>query len=239
MKAIIKNRGGESIPTGFTQLGELIQVFQPSELIVIAGRPSMGKSTIALNMIKHMNMCNKIPCALFSIEMTRFQVVYRLGINANNTSLFIDDSPLPTILEIQSKARKLVAKHGVKVIFIDYLQLFGMPLKAKELFKTFEEEQSYILCRLKLLSLELNVPIIVLSQLNRPVDGKEIRPVLAGFQELQSAIELCADKVCFIHRPEYFHLQGEAEFIVHDIRKEKRIVYQVENKIYKEIIIKN
>ena len=126
-----------------------------------------------------------------------------------------------------------MAEDGVRVIFIDYLQLFGMPLNVKGLFETIAEERSYILCRLKLLSLELNVPIIVLSQLNCPVDEKRIRPDLADFRDLQSAIELCADKVCFIHRPEYYHLQGEAEFIVHDIRREKCAIYHFENKIFK------
>ena len=237
MKAPFIMEEGEPLPTKLIQWDDITQVFQPSELIVIAGRPSMGKTTFALNMIKHMNMCNKISCALFSIAMTRFQVVYRLGINANNTYLFIDDTPKLTILDFQSKARKMVTKHGVKVIFIDYLQLFRMPMNVNGLFETIADEQSYILCRLKLLSVELNVPIIVLSQLNRPIDGNEIRPVLAGFREMQSAIELCADKVCFIHRPEYFHLQGEAEFIVNDIRREESIIYQAENKVFKEITI--
>ena len=165
------------------------------------------------------------------MEMNSAQVIQRLGINTNNTSLFINDSPLLTVLELQSKARKLVAEDGVRVIFIDYLQLFGMPLNVKGLFETIAEERSYILCRLKLLSLELNVPIIVLSQLNCPVDEKRIRPDLADFRDLQSAIELCADKVCFIHRPEYYHLQGGAEFIIHDIRKKKplTLTFQFEN----------
>ena len=231
MKAPFIMEEGEPLPTKLIQWDDITQVFQPSELIVIAGRPSMGKTTFALNMIKHMNMCNKISCALFSIAMTRFQVVYRLGINANNTYLFIDDTPKLTILDFQSKARKMVTKHGVKVIFIDYLQLFRMPMNVNGLFETIADEQSYILCRLKLLSVELNVPIIVLSQLNRPVDEKRIRPGLADFRDLQSAIELCVDKVCFIHRPEYYHLQGGAEFIIHDIRKKKplTLTFQFEN----------
>lgn len=203
MKATFNMKEEEPLPTKLIQWDDFTQVFPPSELIVIAGRPGMGKSTFALSMLRRMALDHKLPCALFSMQMTSFQVVQHLGINANNTSLIIDDTPLLTILEFQSKARKLVAKHGVKAIFIDYLQLFGMPLNVKELFETIAEERSYILCRLKLLSVELNVPIIVLSQLNRPVDGKEIRPVLAGFRELQSAIELLADKVYFIHRPEY------------------------------------
>jgi replicative DNA helicase len=192
----------------------------------------MGKTTFALSMLRRMAYDQKIPCALFSMEMNSAQVIQRLGINTSNTSLFIDNTPLLTILELQSKARKLVDEESVKVIFIDYLQLFGMPVNVKGLFETIAEERSYILCRLKLLSLELNVPIIVLSQLNRPVDKKRIRPGLADFRDLQNAIELCADKVCFIHRPEYYHLQGEAEFIVHDIRREKCAIYHFENKIF-------
>ncbi|MCR5850555.1 MAG: DnaB-like helicase C-terminal domain-containing protein [Bacteroidaceae bacterium] len=233
MKTTFNMKEGELLPTNFIQWDKFILGLQSSELIIIAGRPGMGKSAVALNMIKHMNMYNKYPCALFSMEMNRNHVVYRLGINTNNTTLIIDDTPLLAILDFQSKARKLVAKHGVKVIFIDYLQLFGMPLNIKELFETIAEERSYILCRLKLLSLELNVPIIVLSQLNQSVDENRIRPELADFRDLQNAIELCADKVCFIHRPEYYHLQGEAEFIVHDIRREKCTIYQFENKILK------
>ena len=214
-------------------MGDITQIIQPSELIVIAGRPGMGKSAVALNVIKHMNMYNKYPCALFSMEMNSSQVVYRLGMNANNTTLIIDYTPLLTILEFQSKARNMVAKHGVKVIFIDYLQLFGMPLNVNKLFETIAEEQSYILWRLKLLSLELNVPIIVLSQLNRSVEENRIRPGLADFRDLRHAVELCADKVCFIHRPEYYNLKSEAEFIVHDIRREKCAIYHFENKIFK------
>lgn len=233
MKATFNMEEGEPLPTKLIQWDNITQVFQPSELIVIAGRPGMGKSAVALNVIKHMNMYNKYPCALFSMEMNSSQVVYRLGMNANNTTLIIDYTPLLTILEFQSKARNMVAKHGVKVIFIDYLQLFGMPLNVNKLFETIAEEQSYILWRLKLLSLELNVPIIVLSQLNRSVEENRIRPGLADFRDLQNAIELCADKVCFIHRPEYYHLQGEAEFIVHDIRREKCAIYHFENKIFK------
>ena len=231
MEIRIKNKEGEYLPTGFTQLDELIQGWRTSELIVIAGRPGMGKTTFALSMIRRMAFDQKIPCALFSMEMNSAQVIQRLGINTNNTSLFINDSPLLTVLELQSKARKLVDEESVKVIFIDYLQLFGMPLNVKGLFKTIAEERSYILCRLKLLSLELNVPIIVLSQLNCPVDEKRIRPDLADFRDLQSAIELCADKVCFIYRPEYYHLDGGAEFIIHDIRKKKplTLTFQFEN----------
>ena len=233
MKATFNMEEGEPLPTKLIQWDNITQVFQPSELIVIAGRPGMGKTTLALSMIRRMTLDHKIPCALFSMEMNSSQVVYRLGMNANNTTLIIDYIPLLTILEFQSKARNMVAKHGVKVIFIDYLQLFGMPLNVNKLFETIAEEQSYILWRLKLLSLELNVPIIVLSQLNRSVEENRIRPGLADFRDLQNAIELCADKVCFIHRPEYYHLQGEAEFIVHDIRREKCAIYHFENKIFK------
>ena len=231
MEIRIKNKEGEYLPTGFTKLDELIQGWRTSELIVIAGRPGMGKTTLALSMIRRMVLDHKIPCALFSMGETEAQVIQRLGINTNNTSLFIDNTPLLTILELQSKARKLVDEESVKVIFIDYLQLFGLPVNVKGLFETIAEERSYILCRLKLLSLELNVPIIVLSQLNRPVDKKRIRPGLADFRDLQSAIELCADKVCFIHRPEYYHLDGGAEFIIHDIRKKKplTLTFQFEN----------
>jgi replicative DNA helicase len=231
MKATFTMKEGEPLPTKLIQWDDITQIIQPSELIVIAGRPGMGKSAVALNVIKHMNMYNKYPCALFSMEMNSAQVIQRLGINTSNTSLFIDNTPLLTILELQSKARKLVDEESVKVIFIDYLQLFGMPVNVKGLFETIAEERSFILCRLKLLSLELNVPIIVLSQLNRPVDKKRIRPGLADFRDLQSAIELCADKVCFIHRPEYYHLDGGAEFIIHDIRKKKplTLTFQFEN----------
>ena len=231
MEIRIKNKEGEYLPTGFTQLDELIQGWRTSELIVSAGRPGMGKTTLALSMIRRMVLDHKIPCALFSMGETEAQVVQCLGFNTKNTPLFINDSPLLTVLELQSKARKLVDEESVKVIFIDYLQLFGMPVNVKGLFETIAEERSYILCRLKLLSLELNVPIIVLSQLNCPVDEKRIRPDLADFRDLQSAIELCADKVCFIHRPEYYHLQGGAEFIIHDIRKKKplTLTFQFEN----------
>lgn len=234
--------------TGFKQLDEITNGWQPSELVVIAGRPSMGKTAFALSMIKRMAVDDKNPCAYFSLEMSSQQLVQRLMINVcelsdekirngqlvsnewvqfkngvqqlYNSPLYIDDTPSVSISELQTIARQIVREFGVRMILIDYLQL----VNGGEKFMNRTEEQTHILHGLKELSQELKIPIIALSQLNRTTNREDDRPGLSGFRKMEKSIEQYADKVCFIHRPEYYNAfkkagkkeSEEAEIIIYD-----------------------
>ena len=196
-KAQAKEGGLSGLPTGFQELDKITNGWQNSDLIIIAARPSMGKTAFALSMIKRMAVDYKIPCAMFS--------------------------PSLSVFELQTKARRLVREYGIKAIMIDYLQLMqasGLNIKNRQ------EEVSTVSRALKGLAKELNIPIIALSQLNRGVESREgfdnKQPVLSDLRE-SGAIEQDADIVCFIHRPEYYKLyqddkgydwRGKAMFII-------------------------
>ncbi|MDD5783246.1 MAG: DnaB-like helicase C-terminal domain-containing protein, partial [Muribaculaceae bacterium] len=208
--------------------------WQNSDLIIIAARPAMGKTAFVLSMAKNMSVNYEIPTAVFSLEMSKLQLVNRLICNVCeiegekiksgrlsplewnqintridelfSAKLFIDDTASLSIFELRTKARRLVREHDVKIIIIDYLQLMNA---SGMKFGSREQEVSMISRSLKQLAKELNIPIIALSQLNRSVenrtDGK--RPQLSDLRE-SGAIEQDADIVCFIHRPEYYNRSG-------------------------------
>lgn len=246
-----RESGLSGLQTGFDKLDKLTSGWQNSDLIIIAARPAMGKTAFVLSMAKNMAVDYNTPVAIFSLEMSNLQLVNRLisnvceiegekiksgrlsrqeweQLNSRVRSLFsaplyVDDSPSLSILELRTKARRLVKEHGVKIIIIDYLQLMnatGMK------FGSREQEVSMISRSLKQLAKELNIPVIALSQLSRKVeernDGNK-RPQLSDLRE-SGAIEQDADIVCFIHRPEYYtrsttdaenrDIRGMAEFIV-------------------------
>ena len=246
-----RESGLSGLQTGFHNLDKLTSGWQNSDLIIIAARPAMGKTAFVLSMAKNMAVDYNTPVAIFSLEMSNLQLVNRLisnvceiegekiksgrlsrqeweQLNSHVRSLFsaplyVDDSPSLSILELRTKARRLVKEHGVKIIIIDYLQLMnatGMK------FGSREQEVSMISRSLKQLAKELNIPVIALSQLSRKVeernDGNK-RPQLSDLRE-SGAIEQDADIVCFIHRPEYYtrsttdaenrDIRGMAEFIV-------------------------
>ena len=246
-----RESGLSGLQTGFLNLDKLTSGWQNSDLIIIAARPAMGKTAFVLSMAKNMAVDYNTPVAIFSLEMSNLQLVNRLisnvceiegekiksgrlsrqeweQLNSRVRSLFsaplyVDDSPSLSILELRTKARRLVKEHGVKIIIIDYLQLMnatGMK------FGSREQEVSMISRSLKQLAKELNIPVIALSQLSRKVeernDGNK-RPQLSDLRE-SGAIEQDADIVCFIHRPEYYtrsttdaenrDIRGMAEFIV-------------------------
>lgn len=245
-----RKSGLSGLESGFHQLDKLTSGWQPSDLIIIAARPAMGKTAFVLSMAKNMAVNYSTPVAVFSLEMSNLQLVNRMISNVceiegskiksgqltsvewnqlmgriknlNGAPLYIDDTPSLSIFELQTKARRLVREHGIRMIIIDYLQLMnasGMK------FGSREQEVSMISRSLKQLAKELNIPIVALSQLNRSVesrtDGK--RPQLSDLRE-SGAIEQDADIVCFIHRPEYYlrsdtdangnDIRGVAEFIV-------------------------
>jgi replicative DNA helicase len=216
-------------PSGFTRLDRLTSGWQKSELIIIAARPSMGKTAFALSMARNMAVDHGKYVAIFSCEMSSIQLVNRLivaetdipGDKIKNGRLneeewkqldsrikklvqapiFIDDTPAISISELRGKCRRLMAQHKLDIVIVDYLQLMSGPENAG----SREQEVSMISRSLKSIAKELNVPILALSQLNRSVEmrGGSKRPLLSDLRE-SGAIEQDADMVVFIHRQEKF-----------------------------------
>ena len=233
-KAAARTDGLSGLPSGFHQLDKMTSGWQNSDLVIIAARPAMGKTAFVLSMAKNIAVDQKVPVALFSLEMSNVQLVNRLIVNVCEISgekirsgqlapyewgqldykikdlydapLYVDDTPSLSVFELRTKARRLVREHGVKVIIIDYLQLMNANGMS---FGSRQEEVSTISRSLKGLAKELNIPIIALSQLNRGVENREgvdgKRPQLSDLRE-SGAIEQDADMVCFIHRPEYYKI---------------------------------
>ena len=228
--------GLSGVPSGYTGIDRVTLGWQPSDMIIIAARPSMGKTAFVLTMARNMAVDHKIPVALFSLEMSSIQLVKRLMISETGLSgdkikggkkleqyeweqlhdrlaelsqapLYIDDTPSLSIYEFRSKARRLVSSAGVKAIVIDYLQLMAGPPELKGMR---EQEVSTISRSLKSIAKELNIPIIALSQLSRAVEtrGGARRPQLSDLRE-SGAIEQDADLVLFIHRPEYYGIEDD------------------------------
>ena len=229
------NKGGlTGVPTGYHKLDDITSGWQSSDLVIIAGRPAIGKTSFALSMAKNIAADYQVPMAFFSLEMSNVQLVNRLISNVceiqgskilngqlrpdewdrldkqvNNllgAPLYIDDTPGLSVFELRTKARRLVREHGVKIIMIDYLQLMNANGMR---FSSRQEEVSVISRSLKGLAKELDIPILALSQLNRGVESREglegKRPQLSDLRE-SGAIEQDADMVLFVHRPEYYHI---------------------------------
>ena len=230
-----KNTDGlTGVSTGYFKLDDITSGWQASDLVIIAGRPAMGKTSFALSMAKNIAADLRTPMAFFSLEMSNVQLVNRLISNAceiqgskilngqlqrdewerldkNINSLlgaplYVDDTPGLSVFELRTKARRLVREHGIKLIMIDYLQLMNANGMR---FSSRQEEVSTISRSLKGLAKELNIPILALSQLNRGVESREglegKRPQLSDLRE-SGAIEQDADMVLFVHRPEYYHI---------------------------------
>lgn len=219
------------ICTGFRDLDNLTLGWQPSDLIIIAARPSMGKTAFVLSMARNISVDYGRPVALFSLEMAATQLMTRLIVAETElpsktirsgkltpeqwkqlevstkplgrAPLFIDDTPALSIFEFRSKARRMHQHNGVELIIIDYLQLMTCERHGEK--GNREQEVSYISRTLKAIAKELNVPIIALSQLSRQTEmrGGTHRPQLSDLRE-SGAIEQDADIVAFIHRPEYY-----------------------------------
>ncbi|OGQ85793.1 MAG: replicative DNA helicase [Deltaproteobacteria bacterium RIFOXYA12_FULL_58_15] len=229
------------VPTGFVDLDRLTSGFQPGELIIIAGRPSMGKTAVALNIGVNGAIRAKVPVAVFSLEMSTSQLVMRMLCSEGRIDghrmrggflkdsdwpklaraagalaeapLYIDDTGAIGVLEMRAKARRLQAEKGLGMIIIDYLQLMrGRSTEGRE------REISEISRGLKALAKELSIPVIALSQLNRSLESRvDKRPMLSDLRE-SGAIEQDADVICFVYRDEYYNedteSKGIAEFIV-------------------------
>jgi replicative DNA helicase len=223
-----KHSGVTGVPSGFTEVDNYTGGFQNSDLIIVAGRPSQGKTALVLSLARNASILHEVPVAFFSLEMSIQQLVLRLicaeaRVDAQSVrtgrlpedewrklstsigklykaKIFIDDTPALTALEIRAKARRLKVEHNVGLIIVDYLQLMQGPKNAQ----SREQEISSISRSLKALAKELNTPVIALSQLNRAVEMRgDKRPVLADLRE-SGAIEQDADVVLFVHRPEMF-----------------------------------
>ncbi|OGQ22667.1 MAG: replicative DNA helicase [Deltaproteobacteria bacterium RIFCSPLOWO2_02_FULL_44_10] len=230
------------LPTGFKELDRLTAGFQRSDLIIIAGRPSMGKTAFALNIVESAAIDTHKICAVFSLEMSKEQLVQRMlcsralvdasklrgGFLAESdwpkltraagllseASIFIDDTPALTVLEVRAKARRLQREHGIDMIIVDYLQL----MRGVGRVESREREISEISRSLKALAKEVNVPVIALSQLNRGVESRQDkRPQLSDLRE-SGSIEQDADVVAFIYRDEMYNPDspdaGKAEIII-------------------------
>ena len=221
------------VRSGFTDIDAVTLGWQPSDLIIIAARPSMGKTAFVLTMARNMAVELKTPVAFFSLEMSSVQLMNRLivaetqlnpkdlrtgnltpaqwthlesqTVELGRSPLYIDDTPALSVYEFRSKARRLKTQYDIQLIIIDYLQL--MTAATPETRGNREQEVSLISRTLKAIAKELNVPIIALSQLSRNVEnrGGSKRPQLSDLRE-SGAIEQDADVVAFIHRPEYYGL---------------------------------
>ena len=232
------------ISTGFTDLDRMTSGLQPSDLIVVAGRPSMGKTAFSMNIAQHAAMGSDVPVTvgIFSMEMSKEQLVTRLlssesevdhsklrtgalsgddwprlaraAGRLSDATIFIDDSPAMGVLEIRARARRLKKEHGLGLIMVDYLQL----MRGRTNIERREQEISEISRSLKALAKELNIPVIAISQLNRMVEQRpDKRPRLADLRE-SGAIEQDADVIMFIYRDEVYNEKtddkGSAEIII-------------------------
>lgn len=218
--------GLTGVPTGYSGLDKLLGGFQKSDLIIIAARPSMGKTALSLSIARNIAVQHNIPVAYFSVEMASLQLVVRLlsseakvnqqdirtgNIRQNdyekiiagcgvlgNAPLYIDDSPAMSMMELKAKCRRLKAEHKIEIVMIDYLQLLHAPAESRE------REISLISRSLKQMAKELNIPVVAMAQLNRSVEGRpDKRPMLSDLRE-SGSIEQDADVVMFINRPEVY-----------------------------------
>ncbi len=229
IEELFKNHGRiEGVPTGYTELDDLLTGLHGGELVLIAARPSMGKTSIGMNFIENAAIRAGKAAAVFSLEMPAEQLAMRMlctealvdmqkvrrgqlsdedwlrlseaMIKIGPSSLYVDATPGITVSEMRSKARRLQLEHGLDVILIDYISL----MTASGKFGSRQEEVASISRALKALAIELNVPIIALQQLSRAPTGRSNhRPVLSDIRD-SGAIEQDADVVMFLHREEYF-----------------------------------
>ncbi len=221
------------VPTGFADLDSKLSGLQKSDLILIASRPSMGKSSLMMNIVQNASVKEKFPAAIFSLEMSKEQLSQRLlcsealidahrlrtgditedewiklaramGI-LSDKPIFIDDTPAITVTEMRAKCRRLKIEHGLGLVLVDYLQL----MQGSGRYDNRQQEISDISRSLKALAKELEVPVVALSQLSRaPEMRADHRPILSDLRE-SGAIEQDADVVMFLYRDEYYHPDTE------------------------------
>ncbi len=217
------------VPTGFTELDKMTAGLQPSDLIILAGRPSMGKTAFAMNIAQNAALIDKTGVAIFSLEMSKEQLAMRLLCSAGHIDsqrvrtgklhtedwpkltravgmlaeapMYIDDTPAISVLEMRAKVRRLAAQHPLGMIIVDYLQL----MRGRNSTENRTQEISEISRSLKAMAKELKVPVIALSQLNRSLESRtDKRPMMSDLRE-SGAIEQDADVICFIYRDEVYN----------------------------------
>jgi len=236
---LIEKRQGSlvtGLATGYYELDDLTCGLQNSELIIIAGRPSMGKTSLALNIAEHIGLIEKIPVAIFSLETSRQQLAERFLCSVSKIDsqkvrkgmlstehyeklvgacgelseapIYIDDTSTLTPLGLRAKARRLRSRYDIRCIIVDYLQLMHLGVGRVE---SRQQEIATISRYIKALARELNIPVVVLSQLNRASEGREgHRPRMSDLRE-SGSIEQDADVVMLLHREDYYH-RGEENY---------------------------
>lgn len=242
LEMIANNKGKLSgVPTGFHDLDRLTQGLHPGQMVIIAARPAMGKSTLALDFCRSAALHNNMAAAIFSLEMSKSEISMRLlaaetGVwlskmrsgdmtaedwtavtgrisEISSAPLFIDDSPNMSMSEIRSKCRRLKQQHNLGLVVIDYLQLMSSGKRVE----SRQQEVSEFSRSLKLLAKELEVPVVAVAQLNRgPEQRSDKKPMLADLRE-SGSLEQDADVVLLLHRPDYYEPDdrpGEADIIV-------------------------
>ncbi len=247
IEELSKNKGKiVGVPTGFTDFDLMTAGLHPSDFILIAARPSMGKTSFALNIAQYAAVNEGIPVAIFSLEMSQSQLVQRMLSSEANVELqkvrtgtlddtdwiklvqaagplskapiFIDDTPGISVMEMRSKARRLKLEHGLGMVVIDYLQLMSGRGRAENR----QQEISEISRSLKALARELDVPVVTLSQLSRAPEARtDHRPMLSDLRE-SGAIEQDADVVVFLYRDEYYNPDTERQNIAEAIIAKQR-----------------
>jgi len=231
---MIENRGQRGVPTGFYELDDMLNGLQNGEMVILAARPSMGKTALAMNVIEHISADEMLPCAVFSLEMSKQQLAQRMlcsrgDIDAHklrkgmlnseeytklaNTvgalakaPIWVDDSPGLTVLELRAKARRLKLQHDIRCIMIDYMQLMDNPG-----VESRQQQISEISRGIKSVARELCIPVICLSQLNRQSEGRDgHRPRMSDLRE-SGSIEQDADVILLLHREDYYRM-SEPDF---------------------------
>ncbi|MFE2993966.1 replicative DNA helicase [Nocardia sp. NPDC059246] len=240
----IASRGGISlgVPTGFTELDEITNGLHPGQMIIVAARPGVGKSTLGMDFMRSCSIKHGLASVIFSLEMSRTEIVMRLlsaeakiklgdmrsgrmsdddwtklarrMSEISEAPLFVDDSPNLTMMEIRAKARRLKQRHDLRLVVVDYLQLMTSGKKVE----SRQQEVSEFSRSLKLLAKELEVPVIAISQLNRgPEQRTDKRPMVSDLRE-SGSLEQDADMVILLHRPDAFERDdprgGEADLIL-------------------------
>lgn len=247
LEFLYSNKGGVTgVPTGYPDLDKMTSGFQKSDLIIVAARPSVGKTAFSLNIAQNVAVRAGLPVAIFSLEMAKEQLVSRIlcaeaNIDAGRmrtgyledddwpkltmavstlaeAPIFIDDTPGVTVADIRAKSRRLQQEHGLGLILIDYMQL----IQGRGRGDNRQQEISEISRTLKLIARELNVPVIALSQLSRSVEQRQDkRPMLSDLRE-SGSIEQDADIVAFLYRDDYYDPESERKNIIEIIIAKQR-----------------
>jgi replicative DNA helicase len=236
---MIEDRGRRGLETDFREIDDMLNGLQNGEMIIVAARPSMGKTALAMNMVEAVAANHRLPCAVFSLEMSKQQLAQRMlcsraaidaqkvrkgllqaeefrklaavVVELSKAPIWVDDSPGLTILELRAKARRLKLQHDIKLLMIDYMQLMDHPGAESR-----QQQISEISRGIKAVARELDIPVVALSQLNRMSEGRDgHRPRMSDLRE-SGSIEQDADVVMLLHREDYYRM-SEPDFMPDNI----------------------